>query len=69
MELPPPTTEEETEAQEDGDPRLPQPLVPQPSALVGLTLMRAGQSGDGRDTPLFSHFIPGLVEKLGSHRF
>lgn len=57
MELPP-THEgrEETEAQRGGwGPRLSQPPVPPLSALVGLTVMRAGQSGDRRDTPLFSH--------------
>ena len=71
MELPPAHHgREETEAQRGGwGPRLPQPLVPPPSALVGLTLMRAGQSGDGRDTPHFSHPSQGLVERAESHRF
>lgn len=55
MELPPAHHgREKTEAQRGGwGPRVPQPPVPLPSALVGLTVMRAGQSGDERDTPLF----------------
>lgn len=54
MELPPDHHgREETEAQRGGwGSKQPQPPVPPPSALVGLTVMRAGQSGDGRDTPL-----------------
>lgn len=71
MELPPAHHgREETEAQRRGwGPRPPQPPVPLPSALVGLTVTRAGQSGDGRDIPLFSHPSQGLVGRAESHRF
>lgn len=70
MELPPTHYGRgETEAQRGGwGPRLPQPPVPPPSALMGLTVMRAGQSGDGRDTPCphFSHPSQGLVGRAES---
>lgn len=62
MELPPTHHGRgETEAQRGGwGPRLPQPPVPPPSALVGLTVMRAEQWGwEGHPPPHFLLPIPG----------
>lgn len=42
---------------------------PSVSAMVVLTVMRAGQSGDERDTPFFSYPSQGLVGRAESHRF
>lgn len=73
MELPPAHHGRgETEAQRGGwGPRLPQPPVPPPSALVGLTVMRARQSGDGRGTSLspFSLSHPRVWLGELNHRF